>query len=145
MADLKRHPDPVWERFFEFVFPCEEQLAREEVQQDLRRLGIDVGKAFSRVQQAVASARGKAELADARSRRLGVLTRIKEAVMPAVGELREHLKGLIAGKFSGTVQAAYYRKLETAATDEDLQSLLEDIHHLEALSEESDGGDTRAK
>jgi hypothetical protein len=66
-------------------------------------------------------------------------------VMPAVGELREHLKGLIAGKFSGTVQAAYYRKLETAATDEDLQSLLEDIHQLEALSEESDGGDTRAK
>lgn len=145
MADLKRHTDATWERFFDYVFPCEEKLSREEVQQDLRRLGIDVGKAVGRVQQAIAAAKGKAELADARARRLGVVSRLGSLAVPSEVDLRDRLKGIIEGKFQGTVQAAYFRKLESAATNEDLQSLLEDIHRLEALAEDTDGGDTPAK
>lgn len=149
MADLKRHPDPAWERFFEFLFPCavdsEERLTREEVQADLRRLGVDVTKAASRVQQAVLAAKGKAELANARAKRLGVMRGFNQVVVPSESNLRTRLKDIISGKFAGTEQALYFRKLETAATDEDLQSLLEDIHRLDAISEVEDGGDPPAK
>ncbi|HJZ90601.1 MAG TPA: hypothetical protein VKE40_06980 [Gemmataceae bacterium] len=148
MADLKRHPDPAWERFFEFLFPCErdseEEVARAEIQDDLRRLGIDIRKAVSRVQQAVAAAKGKTELAAARSRRLGIMSQLGQVVVPGDRDLRARLKAVIAGKFEGTVQAAYFRKLESAATDEDLQSLLDDIHQLDALSEEPVDGDPTA-
>lgn len=146
MADPKRHSDLTWERFFEFLFrcerDCEEKLSREEVQADLRQLGIDVGKAVRRVQQAVAAAKGRAELANARAKRLGVVSQLNQVVVPSETNLRTRLKDIIAGKFEGTVQAAYFRKLESAATEEDLQSLFEDIHRLETLSEGEDGGDT---
>jgi hypothetical protein len=149
MADLKQQPDEAWERFFEFLFPCErdceEKLPREEVQADLRRLGIDVGKAVSRVQQAVAAAKGKAELATARARRIEVMGQIGQVVVPSEMNLRTRLKDIISGKFAGTEQALYFRKLESAATEEDLQSLLEDIHRLDKLSEGQDGGDPSAK
>ena len=144
MADLKRHSDPVWERFFEFVFPCDEEMTRAEVQDDLKRLGISVNKAVSRLQQALEASKGRAELATARAKRLGIVARLGKVVAPAVQGLRERLKELIAGKMQGELQAAYFRKLETAATDEDLQSLFEDIHRLEALSEEPDGDNPEA-
>ena len=57
------------------------------------------------------------------------------------GGLRERLQSLIGQKLQGSVQAAYFRKLEHAATDDDLQSLLEDIHRLEALQEGANDGD----
>lgn len=149
MADLKRHPDAAWERFFEFLFPCEQEcetkLSREEVRTDLRRLGIDVTKAVGRVQQAAAAARGKAELANARAKRLSVVGKLNQVIVPSEMNLRTRLNDIIAEKFQGTVQAAYFRKLETAATEEDLQSLLEDIHRLDALSEGADGDDPSAK
>jgi hypothetical protein len=145
MADLKRFPDPVWERFFDFVYGCEENLTRTEVQEDLKRLGIDVSKAVSRVQETLASARARAALADARARRPGIISQLREVAAPAAGALRDHLRGLIEGKFRGTAQAAYFRKLESAATDEDLESLLEDIHRLESLPGGQDDEDPTAK
>jgi hypothetical protein len=42
----------------------------------------------------------------------------------------EHLQMHIGEKLQGSVQAAYFRKLEHAATDDDLQSLLEDRYRL---------------
>jgi predicted TIM-barrel fold metal-dependent hydrolase len=135
MSDLKKVPNPVWDRFFEFVFPCDEQLTRTEVQSELRRLGIDVKRAVSRVHQALASSKAREDLDIAKANRAQVMQKLEHFAAPVVEGLRENLRALIAQRFQGTVQAAYFRKLETAASDADLQSLLEDIHRLEALSE----------
>jgi hypothetical protein len=145
MADLSKHTEPTWERFFEFIYPCEESLTREEVQEDLRRLGIDVRNVVNRVQRALAASKGKAELAAARSRRASVLARLQQVAGPAGECLRDRLRGIIAGKTQGSLQAAYFRKLEAAATDEDLQSLLDDIHRLEAMSEGAEVDDPRGQ
>jgi len=135
MSDLKARPDAAWERFFEYLYPCNKEAKRAEVQEDLNRLGIDVRKAVDRVQKALAVAKGKAELADAHARRLSATARLGQVTPPATQGLRDRLQALIEGKFQGTERAAYFHKLEAAATDEDLQSLLEDIHRLETLSE----------
>ncbi len=135
MADLKRYSDPVWDRFFDFVFPDAELATREEVQQELRRLGLDVKRAVAKVQLALKSVQARADLEAARAQRSRLMEKIKQVVAPVAGGLREHLQTLIEGRLRGSVQAAYFRKLEHAATDDDLQSLLEDIYRLDALQE----------
>jgi hypothetical protein len=138
MADLKKYSDPIWDRFFGFVFPDDEPAMREEVQKELQRLGLDVKKAVARVQLALQATQARADLKGARAERPRLMERIKQVVAPAVEGLREHLQSLIGQKLQGSVQAAYFRKLEQAATDDDMQSLLEDIYRLEALEEGKD-------
>ncbi len=138
MADLTKFPDPIWDRFFGFVFPDDEPATREEVQQELQRLGLDVKRAVARMQLALQATQARADLEAARAERPRLMERIKQVVAPVAGGLREHLQSLIGQKLQGSVQAAYFRKLEHAATDDDLQSLLEDIYRLEALQEGTD-------
>lgn len=145
MSDLKRFSDPVWDRFFDFVFPCDESMTRAEVQEELRRLGIDVKGAVRKVQFALQSAQAKAELQAAKAHRSLLSEKLEHVVIPAVKGLRDNLREMINRRFRGTVQAAYFRKLETAASDADLQSLLEDIHKLDALSEDPDDEGTGTK
>ena len=83
------------------------------------------------------------ELEDARKSRLGLLARVKEIALPDIAGGLEELKRRIAEQFQGQAQAAFFRKLEAVESKEDLRSLLEDAHLLDALSEES--GDVRAE
>jgi len=145
MTDLKKYPDPIWDRFFGFVFPDDEPATRAEVQEQLQQLGLDVKKAVTRVQLALKATQARAELEAARAERPRLMAKIKGVVAPVAGELRGHLQTLIAGKFQGTVQAAYFRKLENAATDDDLQSLMEDIYRLETLEEGADDAQSPGK
>ena len=135
MTDPRRFPDPVWDRFFEFVFPCDEPMTRAEVQGELSRLGIDVRGACSKVQQALLAREAQAELKNAKDRRLQILEKLEGVIAPVTEGIRDNLRALISGCFKGTVQAAYFRRLESAATDADLQSMLDDIHKLEFFSE----------
>ena len=48
MGDFTQFQEPVWDRFFDFIFECDEDLNRAEVQEELRRRGIDVTRAVNR-------------------------------------------------------------------------------------------------
>ena len=37
MGDFTQFQEPVWDRFFDFIFECDEDLNRAEVQEELRR------------------------------------------------------------------------------------------------------------
>ena len=143
MGDFTQFQEPVWDRFFDFIFECDEDLNRAEVQEELRRRGIDVTRAVNKVQQAPRTAKARAELEAARKSRLGLLARARGISLPDIGGSLEELKRRIAEQFQGQAQAAFFRRLEAAESKEDLQSLLEDAHLLDALSEES--GDVRAE
>ena len=54
--------------------------------------------------------------------------------------IREALKRMIAERLTGPQQAVYARKLEAAASDDDLKTLLEDITRLETFSEDLENG-----
>ncbi|MGO8903026.1 MAG: hypothetical protein ACLQU5_32485 [Isosphaeraceae bacterium] len=143
MGDFTQFQEPVWDRFFDFIFECDEDLNRAEVQEELRRRGIDVTRAVNKVQQALRTAKARAELEAARKSRLGLLARARGISLTDIGGSLEELKRRIAEQFQGQAQAAFFRKLEAAESKEDLQSLLEDAHLLDALSEDSD--DVRAE
>lgn len=142
MADFTQFQEPVWDRFFDFVFACDEDLSRAEVQEELRRRGIDVTKAVNKVQQAVRTAKARSELDAARQSLPGILEKARRIRLPDVGAGLEELKRRIAEQFRGA-QAAFFRRLEDAESEEDLRSLLEDADLLDALSGEDD--DARAE
>ena len=137
MSDLNRFGDEVWDRFFDEVTPAVETMTPEEVDSELKRRGIDVTKAVARVHRAVASAKARAELERARAARPGMVEKLSRLVAPTVENLRQTVNELIAGKLHGSLQGAYFRKLEQAADEDDLRALMEDIERLDALAEDN--------
>lgn len=135
MGDVSEFDDKVWDRFFDFLL-CDEEPSREEVQAQLGTFGIDVTLALKRVQQALQSSKARAALVAAKAARPSIVAKIGQVVAPVTERLREKLHDLITRRFIGSEQAAYFRKLEGAASEEDLQSLLHDMERLETLSED---------
>lgn len=134
MADFTRFREPAWDRFFDFVYECDDGLTDAQVDAELRRRGIDVTKAFGRAQQALQSARARAQLEEARRSRPGLVEQLRGVTGSAAGVALDELRRLITQKSGGKLQPAYFRKLESAASEEDLRSLLQDIERLDALS-----------
>jgi hypothetical protein len=112
MNGVERFDDSVWDRFFDFLYG--EGPSAQEAQERLRALGIDVTPAVRKVQDALQASRARARFEAA----------------------REQLRDLMTRRFTGTALAAYVRKLEQAASDQDLRALLDDLRRLERSSEE---------
>ena len=110
------------------------------MQQELQRLGLDVRRAVAKVKLANQARQARADLEAARVERPRLMERLKQVITPVTSGLRQHLQTIIGQKLQGSIQAAYFRKLEHAATDDDLQSLLEDIHWLEDLDKGANDG-----
>ena len=88
------------------------------------------------------SHKARVALDSARKKRPSVVAKLTKIETPSGPNLRETLKKIIAERFAGSKQAVYARKLESAASDEDLRSILEDISRLEAFSEDSEDGES---
>jgi len=145
MGDFSRFQEPVWDRFFDFVFDCDDGLTDEQVEEELRRRGIDVKRAFGRVQQALRSAKAKADLEAARRARPMLLAKVKRFKVPEIGGTLDEIKRAITQQLQGQVQGAFFRSLEAAEREEDLRSLLVDAQLLDALSGEPDDAGTEAE
>ncbi len=65
---LRRFDASVWDRFFEFITPSDEGLSRGEVQEELRRAGIDVSRAVAKVNEVLEFQEARRALVTAGSR-----------------------------------------------------------------------------
>src|SRR3954467_8950344 len=101
MGDFSRFREPVWDRFFDFVYDCDEGLTDAQVDEELRRRGIDVTRAFGKVQQALQSARARAELEAAKKNRPALLRQLKGLASPATIAALDELRRLITQKSGG--------------------------------------------
>ena len=146
MTNMRDFDDRVWGRFFDFVFPDERDLTRDQVQAELRRQGIDMRQPTAKLAYVLKRAResqdARAALEAARRRRPSLLARLTGVEAPSGPIIRETLRRMITERLAGPQQAVYARKLESAASDADLKSLLEDISRLEAFSEDSADGES---
>ena len=134
--DLRRFDAGVWDKFFEFVSPSDEGLSRAQVHEELRRAGIDVSGAITKVQQALEFQEARRSLAGARTPRESAVERIRAISLGAISNVRQAVHDLIARNVPPASQAVYFSKLEGAASDQDLRSILEDIERLDALERE---------
>jgi len=142
MTRLEELDVRVWNSFFDFIFCGMETMTREEVEAELRLLGIDVGPAIQKVQQALKRAHeaqeARAAIEKAKAKRPSLLSKLTGIRAPSGSDIRNVLKTMIAERFSGPQQEVYARKLEGAASDKDLKSLLEDIARLDAFSRDQE-------
>lgn len=142
MKDLDRFDDRVWGKFLRFLLPNETMMSPEEVDAELQYLGMDTQPGMAKVQKALQRRtvvrEARAALGGAREKRSSIMARIREIISPSGSLNKEALKRLIVERFTGTSQAAFFRKLDSVASNDDLKSLLDDMSKLEALSEEPD-------
>jgi lambda repressor-like predicted transcriptional regulator len=146
MTTMRNFDDRVWGRFFDFVFPDESNLTRDQIQAELRKQGIDMRQPAAKLafvlKRTQESQVARAALEAARKRRPSLIARLTGVEVPSGPAIRETLKRMITERLAGPQQAVYARKLESAASDADLNSLLEDISRLEAFSEDSADGES---
>jgi hypothetical protein len=142
MSDM-RHNYPVWDRLFQLLYPCDEQLSDAEIDADLKRAGIDMEAAYRRLNTIVELHRARAKLAGAKQIRASLCEQIHNVVAPRLDDLRSGVKNLINKALSGPEQLAYFHKLESAATDQDLQSLMDDLEKLAAIRELRDDAQSK--
>lgn len=142
MKNLDRFDDRTWNKFFTFLFPNEESMTLHEVEAELQHLGIDNRPGLAKVQRGLkkmaAAREARAALETAKKRRPSLLTKLRNMTSEVGSLTKEELRRIIKERFSGTAQAAFFRKLDSAASEEDLRSLLDDMSKLDALTEESD-------
>jgi hypothetical protein len=134
MGDFVRFREPIWDRFFDFIYEDDENLTDSQVDEELRCRGIDVTRAFGRVQQALQSAKARTELEAARKSRPKLLQQFQALAGASTGAALDELRRLISNKQPGGQIQAAFRKLETTASEEDIRSLLDDIHRLDELA-----------
>jgi hypothetical protein len=143
MSDDIQHKYPVWDRLFLLLYPCDESVTNEEVDADLQRLGVDMKPAFQRLHKMIEMQRARSQFASAKEKRASISDRIRGVVAPKVDDLRNGVRHLI-GKIKGDeAQLAYFHKLEGAASEEDLQSLFDDLEMLDVVQELRDDSQSK--
>lgn len=141
MAGLERFDNQVWDRFFDFVAPDVALMSTSELDAELQRTGIDPSKAIAQVKLAIDARQARARLAQAKASRATITQQVLDCALEPMKEAREILRQMISTCAPQSQRGVLFRKLEQAATDDDVRSLLEDIQRLESL--DSGGGDVQ--
>lgn len=141
MAGLERFDNQVWDRFFDFVTPDVALMSTSELNAELLRGGIDPSRAITQVKRALEARDARAKLAHARESRATITKKVLDCALGPMKDARLLLHQMISTCAPQVQRGVLFRKLEEAASDEDVRSLLEDIQRLEEL--DSGGGDVK--
>ncbi|NJD92192.1 MAG: hypothetical protein FIA91_11905 [Geobacter sp.] len=113
-------------------------LTPDQVQQYLKSEGIDSTPLVGDVKQRIAKLMAGQELANARERRLGLVSKTQHAsVSESQPSLKDKIRVMIERLTQGNPELAtvYFRKFEESS-EADLETLLEDLTLLEELDDE---------
>lgn len=138
MTEKFRPESDVWDRFLSLLYPCDDSMTIEEIDADLERAGIDFDSAYQRVQKMIATQRARARMISAKKTRQSLGDRVRDVAAPKMENLRDSVRRLIGTSSTGQQQMAYFHKLQDAASEDDLQSLLDDLEKLATLREMAD-------
>lgn len=129
------------DKLLNFIYPDESNMTDEEIQAELQRLKIDMRPAIEKLNMVLnfcnEKQKAQAKYKTAREKRLSLLEKFKQIKIPNLPVQRNVLQEMIAQLLNAPLKATYSRKLEEAASEQDLQSLLEDILRLESLDRDS--------
>lgn len=145
MSELQAHNEKVWDRLFELLYARDESVSDAEVDADLQQAGIDMRPAFHRLSEMIEQRKARLQFAQARETRQSMMDKLRGVVGPKVTDLRNGVHEFIDRVFSGPEQVAHYHKLEKAATEEDLQSLMDDLTRLAELRQTKDKDEPKAE
>lgn len=140
---MNDEPNRIWSGIVDFLTEDERQLTDDEVVAELAHRGIPATRVLDRVLLAVQLQRARARLESARQARPALVEQLRQTSLSLAEDLHETIRLLIERQSSGPLQAAYFRRLEGAASKSDLHQLLADLQQLDQWNE-SDPGATDA-
>lgn len=145
MSDKPPYSPAAWEKFLEMVGPDTDSLTRDEVQKELRASGIDPTSVLNRVKNTIQRHADREALKQAAKKREEIL-RSNPGTLDPIKMTRDALLDAIRGLGNPGLAQVYMNRMEQAATDEDLQSLLVDLEQAKALGNipEDGHGETQA-
>lgn len=132
---MNDEPNRMWSGIVDFLSDNERQLTDGEVAAELAQRGIPVAPGLDRVMLAVQVHRAKARLESARQERPALLEQLRQTSLALAADLHETIRLLVERQTSGPMQAAYFRRIEGAASESDLHQLLADLQQLDQWSE----------
>lgn len=135
MSEDKQHPkaSDILRALHDFVREPEEDVAKKplkDVQNELKRRGIDTAPLIAEVKQQLAKAKANAELVAARSKRENAIGNRLKAIQSRIDAAPEALRKRWQKLLTAEEPAVAFSKFEEA-TDADLQSLLNDLDLLD--------------
>lgn len=141
MSDKPLKHDELCNKLFDFVYPDESTLSDDDVCAELKRMRIDTSKAKLKLKWTLDHLGKRVQnqqlLATARKQRLGFTDKLQELNKKisslSLPQKINDLKQFIIENMDGEGQGVFCRKLEEVSSEEDLQSLAEDILLLEEL------------
>jgi len=145
MNKLEAHDQKVWDRLFELLYACDEPITDAEIDADLQQAGIDMRPAYRRLHEMIEQKKARQQFAQAHELRASMVDKLRNVVGPKMADLRTGVREFIDKMFNGPEQVAHFHKLQKAATDEDLQSLMDDLTKLTALRQTKDKDGSKAE
>ena len=127
-------PDPAeprWDKLFDSLDSEDESASIEAVESALKGRGIDVERVKKTVLAAVRKARARAQLEQAASGLAQAKKKLGDATIPC--ESIKSVEEMIERQGDPALQQLYFSKLKQAASNADLQSLIEDLRRLDVL------------
>lgn len=103
---------------------------RKEIQDELKRRGLNTAPLVAEVKQQLAKAKANTELASARAKRENTLAQRLQRIQCKIDEAPEALRKRMLALLSAEDPAVAFSKFEEA-TDDDLRSLLNDLELLD--------------
>lgn len=138
MSDQQQLQRETWERFVDFLYPCGETMTSLEIDDCIGEFGIDIEPGFAHFQELIERRRRQVRLECAGQQRESLRERVSSVVAPKFDDLKERVRGLVESSDDKNQRLAYFHKLEKAESETDLQSLLDDLEKLDAISEFDD-------
>lgn len=145
MSDLHSYNNKVWDRLFDLLYACDESVSDIEVDADLQLAGINMRPAFLRLREMIDQRTAQNQFAQAHETRQSMMAELRNVVGPKIADLRKGVQEFIGRAFSGPEQVAHYHKLEKAATEDDLRSLMDDLTKLAKLRQTKDKNEAKTK
>ena len=132
--------DAAWDAFFDFLAEESGKMSNDEIRAELRSHRINVEPTVDRIKLALQAVQAREALHKAPAKRTRLLGRLRELAVQPLEDARRDLRALLQKLGPEPIEQVYFNRLESAATDEDLQTLVEDLAAIELLDDEADDG-----
>jgi hypothetical protein len=144
MSGKNPYSPEAWAELLDEVGPDADNLTQEQVQQELRAAGVDAASVLRRVKSTIQRHVDREVLGQAAQKREEILAS-KPRLLDLARKNRAALLDAIRDLISPQTAQVYANRLEQAATDADLKSLLEDLEQAKALGNDVKDGHGEAE
>ncbi len=140
MIASERRDDAAWDALFDFLAEEVVAMNEDEIRAELRSHRINVEPTVDRIKHALQAAQAREAMHKAPAQRKRLLEKLRELTVQPVEDARRNLRAFLHTLGPEPIQQVYFNRLESAATDEDIQSLVEDLAALDLLDDEAAHG-----